>query len=75
VGRIADEAAVNQNLIAAANWYEQAGNGHGGTHGLRQAAVAEDNFMATDQIGGDAAIGNRQMSDKILGSYGRVSDR
>src|SRR5258708_23707993 len=52
-------------MIAGTNWYEQGGNGHGGANGLRQAAIAEDNFMATDEIGGDAAIGNRQIVERF----------
>jgi len=40
---------------------KQSGNGHGGAHSLRQAAVFENDFFAADQIRRHATIGNRQI--------------
>ena len=63
--QIADEAAIDQNLIAIAHGFENARDRHAGAHGLRQTAIAEDNFFASDQVGGDAAIGNWQIVERL----------
>src|SRR5262249_49397791 len=66
IGRqVADQAAIDQDLVALAHRPEDAGNRHAGAHGLRQAAVAENDFFSTDKIGGDAAVGNRQVVERL----------
>jgi len=62
IGRkIAYQSTVDKHLVVPPDGIEQPRNGHCGAHRLRQAAIAENDFLAAHKIGGDAAIGNRQV--------------
>ncbi len=63
--KITHEAPINKNLIVAAHGVEESGDGDGGAHGLRQAAIFENDFLAADQIGCNAAIGGWQIVERF----------
>jgi hypothetical protein len=58
---IIDDPSVDEDLVVAANWGEEARDRDGGAEGGKEVAAVEDDLMAFVEVDGDAAEGNREI--------------
>jgi hypothetical protein len=61
-----DDAAIDQQHLAAAYGRKHAGNGDGGAHRIDNAATRDRHFIAGDKIGGDHGGGDEQIFEMTM---------
>ena len=62
-----DHATVDEDHAAALHGFVKRGKGDAGADGLEQTALADDDLATSFQVGGNGAIGYRQVLDEHVG--------